>query len=88
MGLESWALSSHPYNQAWPQGKTADRGQVYPVFRGTLFPGSLMTQAHLYASVPPTRHAWESQVGGCWRGSCRLSGSLKQEEAMGTRGNP
>lgn len=49
MGLESWALSSHPYNQAWPQGKTADRGQVYPVFRGTLFPGSLMTQAHLYA---------------------------------------
>lgn len=74
MGLGSWALSPHPHSQTWPQGETADTGQVCPIFRGTLFPDSLMSQVHLYAQV-----CLGISGGGSWGGGCRQGhGCLRQ----------
>lgn len=50
MGLGSWALSSYPHSQTWPQGNSRHRSGLSH-FRGTLFPDSLMSQAHLSAQV-------------------------------------
>lgn len=39
-----------PTARLGPRGKSR-HGQVCPIFRGTLFPDSLMSQVHLYAQV-------------------------------------